>query len=135
VPRISRYPYTYLHFTETVRLLSRYRTLRHKLTEVIHSAVRGNVLLAKMPASSRVAPEQMHVILLLGLRGLRGTGLLSNNVSHTNLPLGKFVNLLRRTRESGSAPRTENGPCIRICGHGRTAKETLHLRLHTGLLV
>ena len=100
-----------------------------ELTEAIAVTVRSGKLLPKMPTTTESGSG------LDGLRGLRSLGLLSNNVSHTNLPLGKFVNLLRCTRESGSAPRTKNGPCIGICGHGRTAKETLHLDLRTGLLV
>jgi hypothetical protein len=51
-----------------------------------------------MPATAKPSGR------LLGGRGLRGLGLLRNNLSHTNLPLGKFVNLCRRARESGSAP-------------------------------
>jgi hypothetical protein len=83
-----------------------------------------------MPSTAWVAPEHRHIILL---RCVRRIGLLSNHVSHTNLPFGKFVYLLRRTRESGSAPRTKNCPCIGIGGHGRTAKETTHLNLRTRL--
>jgi len=99
-----------------------------ELTEAVAVTIRSGELLPKMPATAEPSGR------LLGGRGLRGLGLLRNNLSHTNLPLGKFVNLLRRTRESGSAPRTKNCPCIGICGHGRTTKETLYYNLCTRLL-
>ena len=69
-----------------------------ELTEAIAVTIRSGKLLPKMPTPTETSGR------LYGLGGLRGTGLLSNNVSHTNLPFGKFVNLLRCSRESGSAP-------------------------------
>jgi hypothetical protein len=72
-----------------------------ELTEAIAVTVRSGKLLTKMPPTAETSGRLGN---LLSLRGLRGLGLLSNHVSHTNLPLGKFVNLCRCARESGSAP-------------------------------
>jgi hypothetical protein len=69
-----------------------------ELTKAVAVTIRSGKLLPKMPAATKASSR------LLGLGGLRGLVLLSNNVSHTNLPFGKFVYLLWRTRESGSAP-------------------------------
>jgi len=69
-----------------------------ELTEAIAVTIRSGELLPKMPATAETSGR------LLGNGGLRGLGLLRNNLSHTNLPLGKFVNLCRCARESGSAP-------------------------------
>ena len=69
-----------------------------ELAEAIAVTIRSGELLTKMPSAAEPSGG------LGGLGGLRGLGLLSNNVSHTNLPLGILVNLYRCARESGSAP-------------------------------
>lgn len=69
-----------------------------ELPEAVLLTVRSGELLAKMPATAKPSGG------LDCLGGLRSLGLLGNHVGHTNLPLGIFVNLYRRARESGSAP-------------------------------